>query len=525
MKKSFHVFIPLFLAISFVAGMYISHIGTSTNSGSLSTVSGASKLESLLHIIESEYVDDIDKQSFIEDFIPHILEQLDPHSTYIKPEDYNAVRDPIQGEFEGIGVQFNIQDDTIMVVQVIPGGPSEKVGILPGDRIVFIDDSLFAGVGVASNQVVRLLKGAKGTRVKVGVKRRSHNQLLDFVITRDKIPLHSIDVSFMIADSVGYIKISRFSITTPDEFEEHISKLRAQNMTSLILDLRDNSGGVLRSAILLANEFLQQHDGIVFTKGKNYAREDFVADGKGACKDLKLIVLINEFSASASEIVAGAIQDNERGLIIGRRSFGKGLVNRDFILSDNSIVRLTVQRFYSPSGRPIQKPFDKGIELYNAELFTRTHNMSSGIDSAAFPDSLIFYTVQGRPIFGGGGIFPDITVAVDTTYNSPYFSTLIRRGILYDFAFSYSDSYRTSLLKISQDRFTKHLISQDVITEFITYAAAHGVPFNYKDFSRSKPVLEAQLYAYIARNIHGNELFYRLFYQHDSTIKKALSVL
>src|SRR5690554_1365423 len=356
MKK--YIFLPLLLAFCFACGMIIAHIGMQTSSAP-AVLEKDTKLETILNLIETEYVDKVNRKTIIENVIPHFLENLDPHTEYIPSQDYANLKEPIQGEFEGIGVQFNIVQDTVIIIQVIAGGPSELVGLQAGDRIIAVEDSVIAGKKINTDDVVRLLKGPKGTEVTVSIHRQSQDTLIDFTITRNTIPLYSIDASYMLRDSIGYIKISRFAMTTAEEFMNHMAKLSTKGMTSIIIDLRENGGGVLDAALFLANEFLNKDDLILFTQGEHYPRENHFADGSGSYQDLKLAVLINEYSASASEIVAGAIQDNDRGIVVGRRSFGKGLVNRDFMFSDSSVLRLTVQKFYTPSGRSIQKPYSE----------------------------------------------------------------------------------------------------------------------------------------------------------------------
>ena len=525
MTRTFRIILPLIISTAFIAGMYVSKQGTQIIHSQQTDFSAHNKLETLLHLIETEYADSINKQKLIEDVIPLILEKLDPHSAYITPDEYNAVRDPIQGSFEGIGVQFNIQHDTIIIVQVIPGGPSELVGIKAGDRIVTVNDSVVAGKGLSSNDVVRFLKGPKGSKVSVQILRKGNSSLLNFIITRDQIPLYSIDVSYMRTPTIGYIKISRFAITTPDEFIEHISKLRKLGMQKLIIDLRDNGGGVLSAAIFLANEFLEKNDLIVYTEGKNYSRDESYADGNGSCKDLQIAVLINEYSASASEVFAGAIQDNDRGIVVGRRSFGKGFVNRDFMFSDSSIIRLTIQKFYSPSGRCIQKPYFDGIEAYQNELLDRfLHKEFIEKDSISFPDSLTYTTKNGKTVYGGGGIMPDIFVPLDTIGITPYFTELTQKGIIYDFAFEYADNMRDVLHTKDTKALEHYLNSTNVINQFISQSKK-SVPFSEEEYAISQTYIQSHVYAYIMRNIVGDDGFYPMFQKYDSTIDAAQNAL
>jgi carboxyl-terminal processing protease len=528
MNNRFKILLPLIIGVSIFAGFMLnSYFSNSRMNSAFLQNKPTDKLTELFDLIENEYADSVSKDAIIESLIPIVLEKLDPHSSYIVPEEYNEVNDPIMGSFEGIGVQFNIKNDTIVIVQVISGGPSERVKLRAGDRIVKINDSIVAGKKITDTKVVKLLKGPKGTKVKVGVLRKGSKKLIDFVITRDKIPFNSIDASYMIDSNTGYIKISRFAVTTPDEFMKAMEALKNAGLQKVIIDLRENGGGVLNSAIFLANEFLNKGDLIVYTKGKSHDRQDFLADGKGTCKNIKLAVLINEFSASASEVFAGAIQDNDRGIIVGRRSFGKGFVNRDFMFADSSMVRLTVQKFYSPSGRCIQKPYKNGNKEYENELAERYHHGEfSHVDSINFPDSLKFKTKKGKTVYGGGGIMPEFFVPMDTLGYSDYFSIIVNTGILYDFAFDYSDKNRETLKKFtnSKDCLT-YLESKQLIPQLVNYATAKGVKPNSKQLQISKRLIETQLYAYIIRNILGEKAFTQVENRDDTTIKMALSKL
>ncbi len=523
MNSKTRILLPLLIAVAFVAGLYVNNEGIKNIAAS--GQQSNNKLNALFELIENNYADSISQDDLVEELIPIILEKLDPHSSYIVPEDYRDFQDPIRGNFEGVGIQFNVKKDTIVAIQIIPGGPSQIVGLQAGDRIVTVNDSVVAGIGITTNQVVKLLKGPKGTKVTVGIVRGGSPEIKEFVITRNKIPLYSIDVSYILKDDIGYMKISSFSMSTPDEFLKHIKKLRQQGMKKLVLDLRENGGGVLGSSIFLADEFLQKDELIVYTEGKAFERNNEFATGYGSCKDIELAVLLNEFSASASEVFAGAIQDNDRGVIIGRRSFGKGFVNKDFMFYDSSTVRLTIQKFYSPSGRCIQKPYDKGVEAYNNELQTRLlHGELEEKDSISFPDSLIFKTKSGRTVYGGGGIMPEIFVPLDTIGITDYFSDLVSRGLVYDFAFSYADSHRKELsaLKNLEER-VQYLDKNNTANSLIKFAENKGVEFNQEEFSISETLIKAQLYAYILRTVSGDDEFYPIINKDDSTIKAALN--
>ncbi|MCL2326957.1 MAG: S41 family peptidase [Bacteroidetes bacterium] len=527
MRKN-HIWLPLIISLCISAGFLLATWTGSPFHNGINSTAQTNKLSAILSLIEQDYAEEVNIDSLTEALIPLLLEQLDPHSSYIPLEDFNEVNDPLQGSFEGIGVEFSIQNDTITVMRVIAGGPSERVKIRAGDRIVTVNDSVVAGISITNSKVMKLLKGAKGSKVRVGIKRQGTAQLIDFEITRDKIPLNSIRASYMIDKEIAYLKLENFAFTTPKEFTEHIAQLRTQGMKKIIIDLRENGGGALNSAVFLANEFLAKGDLIVFTQGKNYAREDFRADGKGSCQDLGLAVLINEFSASASEVFAGAIQDNDRGIIVGRRSFGKGLVNRDFMLYDNSAVRLTIQKFYTPSGRCIQKPFADGIDAYNNDLEQRIlHGELEHSDSISFPDSLQFKTRAGRIVHGGGGIMPDFFVPIDTTGYSSYLSLLENRGIIYDFAFSFADKHREQLSKIKTiEEVIAFCERENAYNQLLRFAEKKGIAVNKEQEQISRRIIKQRLHAYIVRSALGNEsLFYKIINENDKTVLRAVEQL
>lgn len=527
MRKN-HVWLPLLTGLCLCAGFLLAlWTGSPFRNGTYAPAQ-TNKLSAILSLIEHDYAEEVNIDSLTETIIPLLLEQLDPHSSYIPPEDFNEINDPLQGSFEGIGVEFSIQNDSITVMRVIAGGPSERVKIQAGDRIVTVNDSVVAGKRINNNQVIKLLKGPKGSKVRVGIQRRGKAELIDFEITRDKIPLNSIRASYMIEKEIGYLKLENFAFTTPKEFTGHIAKLRAQGMKKIIIDLRENGGGSLNSAIFLANEFLAKDDLIVFTQGKNYAREDFHADGKGSCRDLGLAVLISEFSASASEVFAGAIQDNDRGIIVGRRSFGKGLVNRDFMLPDNSTVRLTIQKFYTPSGRCIQKPFTAGVDAYNKELEQRMlHGEMEHSDSISFPDSLRFTTRSGRIVYGGGGIMPDFFVPIDTVGYSSYLSLLENRGVIYDFAFSFTDTHREQLSNMKTiDEVIAFCNREHAYAQLLRFAEKRGIAMNKEQEHISRQIIQQRLHAYIVHSALADETaLYRVIHKKDKTVQKAVQEL
>jgi carboxyl-terminal processing protease len=409
---------------------------------------GTNKIEALLYHINKSYVDSVDNETMVEDAIKGILNELDPHSSYIPADELIAMNEPLKGNFEGVGIQFNIFKDTLLVVQTISGGPSEKVGLMAGDQIMKVDGENIAGIGLKNTDVMKLLKGPKGTVVNVSIKRGNTKKILEFEITRDKIPIYSVDAGYMANPNTGYIKVNRFAKNTVTEFNEALDTLREQGMKNLILDLQGNGGGYLRTAKALADEFLKDGDLLVFTQGRSFPKDESFATSGGSYEKGKLIVLIDKSSASASEIVAGAIQDHDRGLIIGRRSFGKGLVQKPVQLPDGSAVRLTTQRYYTPAGRCIQKSYEEGVDAYRKEKYERLEKGElSSMDSIIYPDSLKFFTANNRVVYGGGGIMPDLFVPIDTTMGSEYYYAVVRKGAMNSFALDFVNKSRSSLIK------------------------------------------------------------------------------
>lgn len=486
------------------------------------------KIIELLSLIDEQYVDTIDTQKLTEEVMIDLISKLDPHSVYIPAEDLEVVNSELEGSFSGIGVQFNIQNDTIMIVAVISGGPSEKVGLLAGDRIVEVDDSAFVGKTINNEKVMKKLRGKEDSKLKLGIKRHGTDETLQFAITRGQIPVNSVDIAYMISTDIGFIKVSKFASTTYTEFLNAIAKLRTQGAKKYIIDLRENSGGFMDQAINMVNEFLPANEMIVYSKGKAYPKAEAKSNGKGNLIGLPVVVLIDEFSASASEIFAGAIQDNDRGTIVGRRSFGKGLVQQQMDLLDGSAVRLTVARYYTPSGRSIQKPYENGnSEEYQKDIVNRyMHGEFDNKDSIQVTDSLKYTTRTGRTVYGGGGIMPDIFVSRDTTEYSTYLNKVVNYGYTYQYAFSYTDKNREKLQSIKDwQKMENYLKSQPLIEEFTAFAAAKGVEPNIEQINISKRFLEMQLRAYITRNILGDEGFYPLYYKDDNTVLKALEVI
>lgn len=496
------------------------------------TGAAASKLESLLYHIDRMYVDEVDKDELVEAAIIRMLEELDPHSVYIPKDELEEVNEPLKGNFDGIGVQFNLIKDTIYVVDAIAGGPSERLGIRAGDRIITINDTTVAGVGFRNSDVMDRLRGPKGTKVKVGIQRRLEPGLLEFIITRDKIPIFSVEAAYMANPKVGYIKVSRFSATTMKEFRNKLSELKAAGMQDLILDLQGNGGGYLRTAIEMADEFLGDRRLIVYTEGRNSPRDETYATKEGGFEKGRLVVLVDEGSASASEIVSGAVQDWDRGLIVGRRSFGKGLVQRPVMLPDGSAVRLTISRYFTPSGRCIQKSYEEGPEAYQREKEQRLANGElTSADSLQPADTLKYFTMNKRVVYGGGGISPDIFVPIDTVQSSSYFGQLVRRGALNTFALQYVDQHRPELLKTYPDA-PKFLagfkVDQQLVDELVAQAQKEGVEPDEAGLSRSRELLDTRLKALIARDLWDTSAYWMVINAQnpvDRSFQRALEAL
>lgn len=533
MKSNLIRYLPILFALVLIAGILIGNritpVSTTLKPGGFQ-LNKYDKLSDVVNYIVKEYVDTLDKNKLTEDGINGILENLDPHSQYITAEQFHDVNDPLLGNFEGIGIQFRIEKDTIIVIQTIPGGPSEKAGLFAGDRIVKIDDTLVAGVKFSDTDAMKKLKGKKGSKVKVSIFRRGLTQFIDFIITRDVIPTYSIDAAFISAPTIGYIKLSKFSATTYKEFKKAVEDLKSQGMSKLILDLRDNAGGYLQAAIDISDEFLPNNKLIVYTEGKNQPKESFFATSKGNLESNELVILIDEGSASASEIVAGAIQDNDRGQILGRRSFGKGLVQRQLDFPDGSALRLTVARYYTPTGRCIQKPYIKGngFKDYYSEPYHRILNGElEEQDSIHFNDSLKYTTPGGKVLYGGGGIMPDIFIPVDKDPGLNYYSKLVQNGLIFRFAFEYSDKHRTDFQKYAGfDDFNKHFnITGVIIDEFMDYTQKNGVGKDNEGLEFAKTKIYTLLKAYISRNIFDDKGFYPIFLSIDKPYIEALTIL
>ncbi|NSW45877.1 MAG: PDZ domain-containing protein [Bacteroidales bacterium] len=531
MNKKTLIYLPIIIAFSLCIGMWIGKIyfKNSFDNLLLDNISSKNikidpinKLQSILYYIQNEYVDTINTDSLINKAIIALLQQLDPHSIYITPAEYEEMNDPLEGEFDGIGVEFSIQNDTIVIMNTIIGGPSEKLGIMAGDRIIKVNDSTVAGIGITNNKVMKLLKGPKGTKVKVSVKRGKLPKLLHFTIIRDKIPMYSIDAAMITAPKVGYIKIARFAKTTPDEFHEALTKLLNSGMQKLIIDVRGNGGGYMDAAISIADEFLKKGELIVYTEGKAQPKHEYKATDFGIAENIKLVVLIDEWSASASEILAGAIQDNDRGFIIGRKSFGKGLVQEPITFNDGSSIRLTIARYHTPSGRCIQRSYKTAMEKYYTDILFR----SDSLDSVDLKTAPKYRTKKGRIVYGNGGITPDFKVSFNNKELPDFFYKIADQSLIYQFAFYYSDQHRSEFKKFnSWKQLDLHLQNSNLSTEFIKYINKYGFNPTMKDWDKVKQIVINQLRAYIIRNIFDDEGFYSIILESDDAYKKALQVL
>lgn len=505
-----------------------------------------SKVDQLLQLMNQAYVDPINVDSITDEVMMELVKRLDPHSAYIPKEDLEMVNSELSASFSGIGVQFSIQNDTVQVVSVISGGPSEGIGVLAGDKIVMVNDSNFTGKTITNERVMHALRGPKGTEVKIGVMRSGTTEILPFTITRGEIPIHSVDAKFIIeakkapqnatsvfgdpaeAMKIGFVRVNRFGENTYDEFIAAMASLKGQGATAYIVDLRENSGGFMDQAIKMANEFLGKGDMIVYSEGRSYPRYEARANGAGRFQREKLVVLIDNFSASASEIFAGAMQDNDRAIIVGRRSFGKGLVQQQIPFADGSAVRLTVARYYTPSGRSIQKPYKMGEgEDYAMDLINRfEHGEFYSADSVQIADSTVYLTKNGRVVRGGGGIMPDVFVGRDTTLYTPYFNQVVNRAYTYQFAYQYTDRHRKELSKYKDwQSLEKHLLKANWLDEFVAFAQKKGVEPNPEQLEKSKPLLVRLVNAYIVRNILNDEGFFPLFERDDDVTIKAVEHL
>ncbi len=480
--------------------------------------------------IQNLYVDKLDENKLTEDAIEALLKKLDPHSSYMNVEEVKQMNEPLQGNFEGVGIQFNLLNDTLFVIQTIPGGPSEKVGIMAGDRILQVNDTVIAGVKMKNTDIMKRLRGKKGSIVMVKVLRRGVKDLIDFKIVRDKIPIYSLDASYMVDKTTGYIKINRFGATTYEEFMKALKDLQKKGMKNLILDLEDNGGGYLNAAISMADEFLKKDELIVYTQGFHQPKDENIATAKGDFETGKLVVMIDESTASASEIVSGAIQDWDRGVIVGRRSFGKGLVQRPIPLPDGSMIRLTVARYYTPAGRCIQKPYEDGIDKYNKDLIER-YNKGEMIhaDSIHFPDSLKAFTkVNRRVVYGGGGIMPDFFVPIDTSRYTDYHRNIVAKGVIYKFCINYIDKHRDEL----KQKYSKpetfeagFTVTDDILKQLVAAADEEKIKQDPEQLEKSKPLICMQIKALLARDLFDMTAYFKLVNSESDSFRKAVEII
>lgn len=508
--------------------LYILLLAAAAQFASAEEFTPAQKLRMAEYAIEKFYVDDVNSSELVENAIKGMLEHLDPHSSYTDPEETSEMTEQLDGEFEGIGIQFQMKEDTLYVIQTIAGGPSERVGILAGDRIVMVNDTAIAGVKMKQRDIMKRLRGKKGTMVEVLVKRGNEN--ISFRIKRDKIPVTSIDAAYMIAPGVGYIRLSRFGEKSYQEFMEKVKLLKKQGMERLIFDLSDNGGGYLNSATQLANEFLSAGNLIVYTEGRRSSRHATNATGFGSLKDMKIAVVVNQYSASASEIFSGAIQDWDRGVVVGRRTFGKGLVQRPFPFADGSLIRLTIARYYTPSGRCIQKPYDKGNDAYARDIIDRYNNGElTSADSIHFPDSLRYTTLRSkRVIYGGGGIMPDRFVPFDTTQYTKYYRSLVAKGVINTFSVNYVDKNRKQLkrqYKTEEDFCSRFSVSDDMVEELTQLGLREKVEINKDELKTSAPLIRRVLKSMIARDLWTMDAYFRVYNEENDIVQEALRII
>lgn len=516
------------LALGIYVGMRLNEPFKSSRSFFSFRTGQFNKINDVINYINNEYVDTVNQKTLVENTISQLLHQLDPHSAYIPADELQAMNEPLEGNFDGIGIEFHVQEDTIMVVSAVAGGPSEQLGIQSGDRIIAVEGKNVAHINISNAEVMQLLRGPSGTKVKVTILRKSTGQNIVYSITRGKIPIYSVDVAYMLNKKTGYIKVSHFADRTYDEYLNAFVKLKEAGMESLILDLRGNPGGYMKSAIQLSDEFLPDRKLVVYTEGRHRPRESFYATTRGFFEQGALIVLVDEGSASASEIVAGALQDWDRATIVGRRSFGKGLVQEQSVFPDGSAMRLTIARYYTPTGRSIQKPYAGGYEAYSNELYDRMKKGElASSDSIQFADSLHFTTPGGRTVYGGGGIMPDVFVAMDTGMTSQYYAEVSSKGMISQFAFDYLDQNRKQFEKYKsfeeyKDGFT---VSEDLFRKFLDYSYKGGVEKSEQGVRASSELIRTQIKALIARQIWKNDGFYPIIQTLDKTVAKALDLI
>lgn len=528
-NSKFNIILPIVISVSLVTGILIAEVLNKSNtSQSILIPQNKDKLNMVVDYVANEYVDVVSRDELAEIAIPKFLETLDPHTVYFTSEEAKAVEEELRGQFDGIGVQFNIYKDTVLVVNVIKGGPSEKYGLKDGDRIVAVNDSVIAGIGITNDEVMGHLKGIGGTKVELDVYRRGEEELIPVTIVRGSIPIRSVDAFYMVNSNTGYIKISSFSSNTHNQFVDAVFKLRKTGVETIIVDLRNNSGGYLTSATDIIDEFLASGQQIVYTEGNARPKNTTSSTKKrSVCLDLDIVVLIDEFSASASEILAGAIQDNDRGFIIGRRSYGKGLVQESTTFDDGSIIRLTIARYYTPSGRCIQKSYENGMDEYYADIYNRyTHGEFLEQDSISLNDSLIYHTKMGRPVFGGGGIMPDVFVPIDTAGYTDLYGAINRKNLAYYFSIDYIDINREQLRAIDNlDDLRVFLADNGAVQKFWSFVATRGIVVNAQERAISGQYIDNNVIAYIARQVLGDNEFYEVANKFDPVMDSALNII
>ncbi|MCH5248154.1 MAG: S41 family peptidase [Muribaculaceae bacterium] len=519
--KDIKIWIPLIVAVSLGIGIFA---GTLVNRNNVATT-GEKKLSNILDLIGNDYVDRIDTDSLLETVYPDLLQALDPHSSYIPSAELRSFNEELDGSFSGIGISFTMNNDSVNVVEVIAGGPAEKAGILPGDRIITVDDESVVGKGLTAEKVRSMIKGMKGSTVKVGVKRESANKMLEYEIERGDVPVNSIDASYIIDNGIGYIHVNQFSRTTYNEFLNSLATLAKDGAETFIIDLRGNLGGYLEMAVLMANEILPKGAPIVFTKTRDGLDDRYIiSDGTGAFPDAGIVILLDEYSASSSEVFSGAIQDNDRGLIIGRRSFGKGLIQRQTILPDSSALQLTVGRYYTPSGRSIQKDYSNQSVYRNDIVERYNHGEAFSADSIHQDTTNVFLTANGRKVYGGGGIMPDVFVPSDTAGVTGYYLNVANAGLFQKFTFDYADTHRKVLSKAKTTQELLQLLPDDdsLLRDFINYASKAGIPARWYYINISRNLIVDQLKAMIARDILGYSSSYEILNQRDPAVNEAL---
>ncbi len=522
-NSKYQIRLPIVLCLGLAAGVFV---GATLNTGkpSADVNKDVQKFREILTQIKEDYVDTVSTSDLVDDAITHILQKLDPHSSYIPASDRISANEDLRGNFDGIGVEFNVFNDTIVVITPLSGGPSEALGIQAGDKIIKVDDKNMAGVGVTTNDVMKSLKGPRGTEVKVTVLRR--NKEIEYKIIRDKIPQYSVDVAYMVDKETGYIKVNRFSATTYEEFHTSLKKLQERGMKKLVLDLQGNPGGYMNMAIEMADEFLPAGKKIVSQKGKERKyNAEALSTSKGDFESGDLIVLVNEGSASASEILAGALQDNDRALVVGRRSFGKGLVQSPFDLTDGSELRLTISRYYTPSGRSIQKPYEDEDE-YSRDIISRyNHGEFFNSDSIKFNDSLKYLTMNGRAVYGGGGIMPDYFVPLDTSLNSHYLNELYTSFSIHEYAFNYTETNKEKLQHNGFENFlNKFQITDEMLTDLVKVGVRNKVKADYRELNKKKRLFQIHVKAQIARKIWGNEGYFPVYNETNEVFQQSLKV-